>query len=303
METGHIRGVLPVVHTPFTTDDAIDYPALRREVDFAFDSYADGIVMALASEILRLTHRERLEMTARLVEYAAGRGPVIIGVHAESTAQALEYATAAREAGASAVMATPPLQSGWEPETLFAHFERLLKEGGLPVVVQDGSAYVGRPMSVEFQAGLREKLGPGILYKPEGHPVGPLMSRLIAATGGEGVVFEGMAGMYLVDSFRRGVKGSMPGCDLVDAVAALWQALERGDEERVYKIHPLLCALTALQVPTLDLLLSLEKHILVRRGIFTTAHLRAPNSYRLDDHTRDEADRIFDRLMAVLGEA
>ncbi len=298
----NIKGVLPVVHTPFDGQDRIDFGVLAAEVEFVLGHGADGVVMALASEILRLTFSERAEMTRRLVEYAAGRGVVVIGVHGESTAQALEYARLAEEAGADAVMATPPLTGSWNEESLFAHYAALAGAVALPVIVQDGSAHVGRAMPVTFQARLRNELGERILFKPEAPPVGPQLSALREATQGAARAFEGMAGVSLVDSYRRSVAGTMPGADVPDAIVAVWKALEAGDDERVYRIHPLLCSLMVLETATFDTLLALEKHILARRGVFSSEARRGPAAFTLDRETRAEADRLLERLLAAITE-
>jgi 4-hydroxy-tetrahydrodipicolinate synthase len=298
-----IQGVLPVMHTPFDEREHIDFESMAREVDFAFDAGADGIVMALASEILRLTHGERLEMTQRLVEFARGRGPVVIGVHGESTAQSMEYALAAETAGADALMATPPLTGGWTLDALFAHYAALVRETTLPVIVQDGSAHVGRPMPIAFQARLRNELGERILFKPEAVPVGPQFSQLRDATQGKARIFEGLGGLHLVDSFRRGVVGTIPGTDYVDAIVFVWRALKNGDEEAVYRVHPLLASLTALAGATLDSLVAVEKYILRRRGVIRGEVRRTPNGYTLDAETRAEVDRLLNRLLAAIGKA
>ena len=296
-----IQGVLPVIHMPFDGKERIDFGAMAREVDFVFDHGADGIVLALASEILRLTTAERAEAAREMVQVARGRGPVIIGVHGESTAQSLEHAAAAERAGADALMATPPLTGGWSLDALFAHYAALIRETALPVIVQDGSAHVGRAMPIPFQARLRNELGERILFKPEALPVGPQFSQLRDATQGQARIFEGMGGMYLVDSFRRGVAGTIPGSDCVDAVAAVWRALKAGDEETVYRVHPLLCALIALESATLDSLVAIEKHILRRRGVLKSEVRRTPNAYTLDPETRAEVDRLLDRLLQAIG--
>src|SRR5262249_22709369 len=103
-----IAGVLPIAHTPFTADDAIDYASLERRVDWALGAGADGYCTGMVSELLRLTYRERLELTRALGALARGRGVFVAGVGAESTRQAAEYAREAEAAGASAVMAIPP---------------------------------------------------------------------------------------------------------------------------------------------------------------------------------------------------
>ena len=50
----------------------------------------------------------------------------------------------------------------------------------------------------------------------------------------------------------------------------------------------------------LDGFLAIEKHLMVKRGIFSDASRRPPYSWELDDETRDEVDRLFAMLMMEL---
>src|SRR4026208_708724 len=106
-----LHGVLPIVQTPFLDSGDIDFAALRGEVDWAFAQGIDGLGTGMVSELLKLTAVERQSLPEHLVEFSAGRGPVFMGVGAESSRQALEYARAAENAGCDAVMATPPITS------------------------------------------------------------------------------------------------------------------------------------------------------------------------------------------------
>ena len=47
-----LSGVLPVLHTPFTEAGNIDSDVLQREIDWAIETGADGVVVAMVSEIL-----------------------------------------------------------------------------------------------------------------------------------------------------------------------------------------------------------------------------------------------------------
>src|SRR6185436_13855287 len=98
-----IRGVLPIAHTPFTTDDQIDFPSLKRQIDWAYSVGASGFATGMVSEILRLTADERLELTEKLVQISDGRGAVIMSVGAESNTQAVLYARRAEKAGCDGV--------------------------------------------------------------------------------------------------------------------------------------------------------------------------------------------------------
>ncbi|MFM2097157.1 MAG: L-2-keto-3-deoxyarabonate dehydratase [Planctomycetota bacterium] len=297
-----IQGVLPIAHTPFNEHDQIDYASLKRQIDWAFAQGAQGYCTGMVSELLRLTASERIELTHKLVEFNAGRGVVVASVGAESMPQALIYAREAESAGADAVMAIPPISTALPDAELLYYYGTLAEAISMPVIVQDASAYVGRPIPLDLQIELLKRYGEEkILFKPEAAPIGPNLSRLRDATGGRARVYEGSGGILLVDSFRRGITGTMPGMEFLDAIVALWNALKLGDEERVYRIYFPICALVALQMQAgLDGFLAVEKYLLVRRGLFTSDRRRRPNSWSLDEETRQEVDRLFDRLQRAL---
>ncbi|MBI4582018.1 MAG: dihydrodipicolinate synthase family protein, partial [Planctomycetes bacterium] len=50
-----LAGVLPVFQTPYHDDESIDFATLEREIGWLYDRGADGIVMAMVSEVLRLS--------------------------------------------------------------------------------------------------------------------------------------------------------------------------------------------------------------------------------------------------------
>ena len=92
----------------------------------------------------------------------------------------------------------------------------------------------------------------------------------------------------------------MPGADLVEPLVALWQSLEAGDWDRATDISEPLTALVMLQ-ESLDSFIAVEKHILVRKGVFSNEVIRGPVGFVLDEETRTEVDRRYERLMAVVG--
>lgn len=296
-----IRGVLPVVHMPYNRDQSIDYGALETEVDWLFETGAHGLCLALVSDLLRLTAQERLALPARLVGFARGRGPVIISAGAESTLQACEFARAAQAGGAAAAMAIPPLSRALSEAQLQAYFEGLLEAVELPLIVQDASSYVGRAMSIDFQAGLFQRHGGRILFKPEATPLGPCISALRERTGGRAAIFEGSGGVLLIDSYRRGVTGTIPGVELLDGTVALWNALEQGDEQRAYQLYFPICAIAVLQMQGgLDGFIVAERHLMHCRGLFKNQIHRGPLGFELDEATRAELDRLFAILQEVL---
>jgi 4-hydroxy-tetrahydrodipicolinate synthase len=297
-----LQGVLPIVHTPFTTSGEIDLVCLRREIDWAFSVGADGMGTGMVSELLRLRIDERLHLTEQIVQCAAGRGSVFAGVGSESTQQAVILAKAAERAGCDAVMAPPPMTTRSSRAGLLNYYCAIADASALPVVVQDASGYVGQAIPLELYVDLLERYGDNkILFKPEANPIGPNLSALRDATGGKAKIFEGSGGIALVDSFRRGIVGTMPGMEFLDGIVALWKALQRGDDAAAYRIYLPICALVALQLQAgLDGFLAIEKYLLVKRGLFENELRRQPYNWELDPETASEVDRLFAILQKVL---
>lgn len=297
-----IQGVLPVLHTPLLADESIDREALQREIDWCYELGVDGICGAMVSEVLRLTYAERLELTRLMSDISDGRGAVIASVGAESTRQALEYARQAEETGCDAIMAIPPVTTALPEQALWNYFSALAEQCHLPLIVQDASSYVGEALSIDFYRKLLDEYGPQkILFKPEASPIGPNLSALRDATNGRAQIFDGSGGILLVDAYRRGICGTMPGVDLLDGIMGLWRALQADDEETIYRIYFPICAIVALQLQAgLDGFLAIEKYLLVKRGLFPSEQRCQPHAWDLDHETQAEVDRLFDLLIHAL---
>ena len=137
--------------------------------------------------------------------------------------------------------------------------------------------------ATEGYAGDPKLVGP----EPEAAPIGPNLSLLRDRTGGRARVYEGSGGILLIDSFRRGIAGTMPGMEFLDGIVPLWKALQRGDDETAYRLFFPICALVALQLQAgLDGFLAIEKYVLHKRGLFATDRRREPFAWSLDEETR-----------------
>ena len=272
-----LHGVFPVLQTPFEETGAVDEPVLRHEVGWVFDCGADGVTVAMVSEIFRLDNRERRDLATLVCTEAAARGPAIVSVGAETTRLAVAFAEQAQSAGAAAVMAIPPLSVQSLDRELEYYYEAILGAVDIPVVIQDASSYVGAPIPIEVLAVLHARHAERLYFKPEAQPIGPRLSALLRATGGAARVYDGSGGVALIETFHRGIIGTMPGADVCWAIVAMWQSLVRGEEETSYRISLPLAALLATQVG-LDGYLAVEKHLLVNRNLF---HRRPPAAARV----------------------
>lgn len=303
-DTHPLRGVYPVLQTPFDDQEDLDLGALAAEVDWILSQGAHGVTIGMVSEVLRLgcEERDRLALaTCRAAQRDGGSrtGGVVVSVVAGSTHTAVRHARYAEAAGADAIMAAPPpLARGVGADELLRFYATVIESVEIPTIVQDASGYVGTPVPLELQARLCIEYGDRVMFKPEAVPVGPRLSALREATDGRARVFEGLGGAALVDSHRRGVVGTMPGADLTWAVVAMWRALEDGDDDRAYRISLPLTALVGLQ-PSLDAFVAVEKRILRRLDVIPGEVVRGPVDFVLDRETGEEVDR----LLALLQDA
>ena len=298
LSSARLRGVFPVLQTPFDDSDAIDEPTLRREIEWVFDCGAHGVTLAMVSEILRLDHHERQCLAAVVCDAARELGPVVVSVGAESTKVAVSLACHAESIGAAAVMAIPPLSLTLQGTELVEYFSAITEAITIPVIVQDASSYVGSPIPISVQRELLDRYGERIYFKPEAQPLGPRLSELLAATDGKARVYDGSGGIALIDTYRRGIVGTMPGADLCWAIVRLWNLLNAGDLDAAYRLSLPLSALIGMQT-TLGSYVTIEKYLLYQQKIFHNTTCRGPLDYTLDPTTTLQIDAYFTLLRAA----
>jgi 2-keto-3-deoxy-L-arabinonate dehydratase len=199
-------------------------------------------------------------------------------------------------------MAIPPVSISLGGAQTAEYFAAIARGLSIPLVVQDASSYVGAAIDLGVYLKLLEEFGEQrIFFKPEASPLGPNLSKLRDASHGKARIFEGSGGINLVDCYRRGIVGTMPGTDLLDGIVALWGALQASDDERIYQLSLPICALTALQLQAgLDGFLAIEKYLLKQRGLFRNTLQVQPCGWQLDPETCAEVDRLFALLQKNL---
>jgi 4-hydroxy-tetrahydrodipicolinate synthase len=300
--TAQLQGVLPVLQTPFSEHGELDLTTLIAEIDWVLDQGVAGVTTGMVSELLRLSQDERTALSEVVVSSARRRGSLsVISCGSESTLTSVQMARHAAAAGADAVMINPPLTTVLDADELLDHFSTIIDAVDIPLVVQDASGYVGRPLSLGVQLELHERFADQLYFKPEASPIGQRLSKLRDLTDGRARILEGTGGAALLDSYRRGVVGTMPGAEVCWAVQRLWELLEEGDWPAAYQVSGILNVMVGMQ-PSLDAFVAVEKHLLHRQGVFGSTAVRSPAGFRLDDETASEIDRLFDQLVEAVAQ-
>ncbi len=131
-----IRGSIVALITPMLDDGAVDYPALRRLIDWHIQEGTDCIcVVGTTGESPTVTVDEHCEIIRVSVQQAAGRVPIMAGCGANSTKEAIALAEFAKSVGANSQLQVVPYYNRPTQEGLFQHFSAIARAVDLPMVL------------------------------------------------------------------------------------------------------------------------------------------------------------------------
>jgi 4-hydroxy-tetrahydrodipicolinate synthase len=126
-----IVGSIVALVTPMHEDGSVDYPALRRLIDWHIAEGTDCIgVVGTTGESPTVTPEEHCEIIRVAVEHVAGRVPVMAGAGANSTREAIELSRYARQVGADCTLQVVPYYNKPTQEGQYRHFSSIAEEIG-----------------------------------------------------------------------------------------------------------------------------------------------------------------------------
>ena len=131
-----ITGSIVALVTPMNADGSVDYPALRRLIDWHIAEGTDCIgVVGTTGESPTVSMQENCEIIRAAVQHAAGRVPIMAGTGANATAEAIELARFAKEVGASCHLSVVPYYNKPSQEGIYQHFRAIAQAVDLPLVL------------------------------------------------------------------------------------------------------------------------------------------------------------------------
>ena len=132
-----ITGSIVALVTPMLEDGSVDYPTLRKLIDWHIAEGTDCIgVVGTTGESPTVSVEEHCEIIRVAVEQAAGRTPIMAGCGANSTAEAIELARFAKKVGADCQLQVVPYYNKPTQEGQYQHFKAIAEAtGDLPIVL------------------------------------------------------------------------------------------------------------------------------------------------------------------------
>lgn len=130
------HGVIPAITTPFGIDGQVDHAFLGQHACSMIEAGCTGIVpLGSLGEAATLSFDEKLAILRTLVKALDGRAPVIAGIAALSTDEAVRLAREAEAIGCSALMVLPPYVYSTDWREMGAHLRAVIAATDLPCML------------------------------------------------------------------------------------------------------------------------------------------------------------------------
>ncbi len=131
-----IVGSIVALVTPMCEDGSVDYPALRKLIDWHIAEGTDCIgVVGTTGESPTVDVEEHCEIIRVTVEHAAGRVPVMAGAGGNATREAIELTRFAKQVGADCSLQVVPYYNKPSQEGIYRHFRAVAEAVDLPLVL------------------------------------------------------------------------------------------------------------------------------------------------------------------------
>jgi 4-hydroxy-tetrahydrodipicolinate synthase len=290
-----LRGIFPIMQSPFAESGKLDVDVLIRQAQFLDKAGAHGMVWPqLASEWSTLTQDERRAGAEALAQAAPFLKPaLVLGVQGPTKEAAVEYARHADKLAPDAVIALPP--KGIEtPDSQFEYYKAIGAACTRPLFIQA----IGK-MPVEFIIEMSRAI-PNMKYiKDEAGPPLPRITQF-RKQAPDLAPFTGNHGRTLFDEMMRGSAGSMPAAGFVDLYAQGWELFHAGRRRESLEM----CARATVFVPMMETYgLQGMKYILQLRGIFRNHIVRTSASITVNDRNSpldDEGRAAIREVLSLL---
>jgi 4-hydroxy-tetrahydrodipicolinate synthase len=280
-----LKGIIPATVLPMTVDGQIDEPELRRYIRWIAGQGIRAVAVNVdTGEGPHLWHEERLRVLRVYKEELAGRGiPIVAGLGASFTAQAVRYARDYREAGADAFLVFPITAYLGRPlpaAVPVGYHRAIADEVGLPMILFTLQPALGgtdfddetlaQLLEIPQVVAIKEALFDAKRFREIVGLVRAASRPVTVLTGNDNFIWE---------SYLLGAEGALLGACAVctRTHVEVHAAAMRGDwavaRERGDRIQKVVDAVFAAPVRDYR---ARSKEVLVMQGIITHAHMRPP---------------------------
>jgi len=288
-----LEGVYSVLPTPFTVSGDVDEASLRRVIDLFIDAGVNGVTaLGVTGEVARLEDSERRRVLDVVVDQVGGRVGVVAGTTADGTRTCITYSRHAKEAGATAVMVSPPRMPKLNSDAVVRHYTALSEAVDIEIVVQDYPPISGYAMEPALLARIAKQLPRARTIKLEDPPTPFKTSRILEQVADVEVrIFGGLGGVFLLEELAAGATGAMTGFAFPEILVRIVTLFRSGDVDAAADVFYRAVPLMRFEFQE-GIGMAIRKEVLHRRGVLASPATRPPAA-QLDTPTREALDRVM----------
>lgn len=272
-------GVYPMTYSFFDEDGELDLPALKCEIEALIAWGASGIaVLGLASEVHKLSAPERWKIVEFAGEVIDGRVPLAVTVSEATAKDQAAIGRHAKASGAQWLILQPARVRDVSEAAHMRFFGSVADAVELPVGMQIAPAYLGQGFSPENLLGLKRQHPNIQLMKTEMTALG--VADFIQRTENAFDVFNGQAGVGIIDCMEAGCAGFIPGAetgDVSSAIYRLYASTDERDRNEAVALYRQVLPLWHMIMETIDTLLIYGKPLIADRIEGVNGRVRPPH--------------------------
>ncbi|MEI6950241.1 dihydrodipicolinate synthase family protein [Paraflavisolibacter sp. H34] len=130
------KGVYPAILTPFKSDDSIDFPTYKLNLQAQLEAGVDGIILGGSlGEASSLSHKEKNDLLLYTKELVPEHISVIMNIAEQTTKGAVQAAREAESYGADGLMLLPPMRYNADSRETLEFFKAVAASTSLPIMI------------------------------------------------------------------------------------------------------------------------------------------------------------------------
>ncbi len=237
MQGRDLEGVIPAIVTPFNENRDLDKEGLKRLTRFLLDNGVHGIMTTGGNgEFPHLLREEKRMVIETVVKEVRGAVPVIAGTAACGTRETHLLSNDAKEAGADAVIITPPYYFKLPDQSIYRHFEILLEALDIPIVLYNNPLYTGHNLSPDVVDKLADLKG--VTGLKQSNPDFGQLVECVRKSGTKISICTGIDSQFY-PSLCAGARGifSTAACVIPSHMVQIFNLAQSGKYDDALKIH------------------------------------------------------------------
>lgn len=294
-----ITGACPVISATFHADGTLDIDGFRAVTAMLVASGAPStMVFGVATENAKLTDDERDAMLAALVEVRGSAPMTIVATVADhSTELAVRRLQRWQDMGADIINILPSRFLDPPADQARAHLSALLQVSELPVILQY-LPQAGASLPLDDLVDLHIDHPSLKQIKVEEIPAAPAVRRVQERSRARLTALVGWGGLEWLEASSAGAVGVQPGCSLTEVYVRAQEHLDHGDRVGFEAIFGPLRSPLKTWLRHVEVLIAIEKHILMKRGLIASDRCRHPSG-TLERGDYEAADQALAYLRQV----